>query len=253
MPSADSLVRQVWYPSGTRPVLVAEDEDARGLATSLLSQVIQELWLRQDSELRDWLKSPPPLTTDLSPALANAYVDLATSASPIAQRCLEHADHCLEALGLDHPADPAAAWYSPSGRRLLARNLSQFFQVGESRQAYDRCLAGSDRHCLALLRTVPDLIPSSLLPPTRLTFLRVVLENGGPASYPVLLASSGKPLKARLESASGGNIERSVAEWHRLVIAARPVPTAIRRGQSLAALGWTSLLLVLALRSSRWR
>jgi hypothetical protein len=81
----------------------------------------------------------------------------------------------------------------------------------------------------------------------------VVLETGGPASYPVLLASSGKPLKARLESASGGNIERSVAEWHRLVIAARPVPTAIRRGQSLAALGWTSLLLVLALRSSRWR
>ena len=251
-PPEDSLRRNIWYPAGTRLVFV-ENENVRGLATSVLSQVIQELWLRQDQNLREWMKSPPPVTTDLRDAFTHAYIDLATSASPIAQRCLEDAGKCLEALGLSRPVDPAASWYSPAGRRRLVIDLSRLFLVGESRETYDRCLAGSDQHCGELLHNIPDLIPGSLLPPTRLTFLRIVLENGGPGSYPALLASRGMPLKSRLESAAGGSVERAVAEWHKRVIAARPSPTTIRRRQSLATVGWTALLLVLALRSSRWR
>jgi hypothetical protein len=252
-PAAGSAAGVAWYPRGTRLVFARGDDDARGLATSILSQVIQELWLRQDQELRDWMKSPPPVTTDLSSAFVNAYIDLATSASPMAQRCLEQAGSCLEALGLSRPADPAATWYSPGSRKRLVQDLSQYFQVGEFRDAYDQCLAGSDQHCTELLRKVPDRIPSGVLPPTRLTFLRIVLENGGAGAYPLLLATTGEPLPRRLQSAAGGSLEQSVTEWHRRVLEARPVPTTIRRGQSLAAIGWTALLLVLALRSSRWR
>lgn len=252
-PAEDSLVRHIWYPTGTRVVFVTEDQDARVLAANLLAQIIQELWLRQDPALQAWMKSPPPISTDLSHAFANAYLDLATSASPIAQRCLSDAGECLEALGLARSADPAAEWYSPAGRRGLVVQLGQFFQVGESRQPYDRCISGSDADCLALLRAVPDLIPGTLLPPTRVTFLRVALENGGPGSYPVLLTSSGEPMLARFQLASGGRVEQSVVEWHRRVIAARPHPTSIRQGQAFAAMGWTVLLLGVALRSSRWR
>jgi hypothetical protein len=252
-PEEDSLARSIWYPTGTRLVFVTEDDDTRGVAINLLAQVIQELWQRQDQELRDWMKSPPGVTTDLSAAFSNAYLDLATSASPIAQRCLEDAGECLEALGLARPADPASEWYSPAGRRQLVIQLAQFFQVGEQRQSYDRCVAGQDRACLDLLRAVPDLIPGSLMPPTRLTFLRVVLENGGAGSYPVLLAANGESLTARLRQVSGGNIERSIADWHGRVVAARPRPTSVRDGQALAAAGWSVLLLAFALRSSRWR
>jgi hypothetical protein len=253
LPADDSLARQAWYPPGTRPVFVAPTESERGLATSLLSQVIQELWLRQDRPLQEWLKSPPPITTDISDAFANAYIDLATSSSPVAQHCLEDAGSCLEALGLARPPDPAASWFSPAARRRKVLELKQHFQVGELRRPYDRCVGGSDQHCLALLHQVPDLVASGLLPPTRVTFLGVVLETGGPGSYPVLLASDDTPLLVRFESASGGRIEAAVREWHRRVLAARPAPTTIHRGQSLAAIGWTVLLLVLGLRSSRWR
>ena len=252
-PEEDSLARQIWYPAGTRLVFVNEDDDVRGTATNLLAQVIQELWLRQDQDLRNWMRSPPGVTTDLGPAFSNAYLDLATSASPIAQRCLKDANACPEALGLARPADPAGDWYSPAGRRQLVVRLAQFFQLGESRQSYDRCVTGQDQACLNLLRTVPDLIPGSLLPPTRLTFLRVALEDGGPGSYSILLASNGETISARLQKASGGSVERSVAEWHRRVVAARPRPTSVRRGQAFAAVGWSALLLVFALRSSRWR
>ena len=252
-PKEDSIARQVWYPSGTRLVFVTGDDDARAVAIRLLAQVIQELWLHQDEELRTWLKSPPGVTTDLSPAFSNAYLDLATSASPVAQRCLRNVRECLEALGLARPADPAREWYNPAGRRRLVLQLAQFFQVGESRPAFDRCVLGQDQACLTLLRGVPDLIPGSLLPPTRLTFLRVALENGGANSYPVLLASRGGSMLSRLQEASDGSVERSVAEWHRQVVAARPHPTSMAHGQTFAALGWSALLLGFALRSSRWR
>ena len=252
-PEEDSVARNIWYPTGTRLVFVMEDDDVRGVAINLLAQVIQELWQRQDQELRNWMKSPPGVTTDLGPAFSNAYLDLATSASPVAQRCLVDAGKCLEALGLARPADPAGEWYGPAGRRQLVVQLASFFQIGESRQSFDRCVSGHDQQCLNLLRTIPELIPGSLMPPTRLTFLRVVLENGGPGSYPALLASTGDSLTARLQRASGGSVERSVVEWHHRVVAARPRPTSMRRGQAFAAAGWSALLLALALRSSRWR
>jgi hypothetical protein len=234
-------------------VFAPVDDPVRGLATGLLAQVTQGLWLGQDQQLRDWLKSPPPITTDLSGAFSAAYLDLATSASPIAQRCLADVRECRAALGLARPEDPAAEWYSPAGRRQLALQLSQLFQLGESRLPYDRCIFGSDPDCQALLRAVPDFIPSPLLPPTRTTFLRVALEQGGAGSYPILLASAGYPIEARMAQASGAPNDVSVGEWHRRVIAARPPPTTIRGSQAVAAVGWTALLLTFALRSSRWR
>ena len=253
-PPDDSLVRQVWYPKGTRLVFVAEDGGPTPVAAaSLLAQVTQELWLRLDRDLQDWLKSPPLISTDVRNGFAHAYLDLATSASPIAQRCLADAGHCMDALALSRPLDPAAEWYSPAGRRGLVLQLGQPFRVGDSRQSYDRCQTGSDQDCLALLREIPDQIPGVLLPQTRMSFLRVVLENGGANSYPVLLDSRGRRIRERFEAASSGKVDQSVAEWHRRVVGARPRPTTVKQGQAMAALGWAALLLVLALRSSRWR
>ena len=252
-PRQDSTVGRVLYPRNTRLVFAPENEVAGDLATSLLAQITQEIWLNQDEGLREWMKAPPSIATDLSGAYSAAYLDLVTSASPIAQRCLAQVEACLEALGLERPADPAADWYSPGGRRQLVIQFSQNFQIGESRQSYDRCITGSDRDCLTLLRDVADLIPGTLLPPTRTTFLRVALENGGPGSYPVLLASAGQPIALRLAQTSGASIAVSVREWHGRVIAARPSPTTIRGSQALAAIGWTAVLVSVALRSSRWR
>lgn len=252
-PPRDSNFGKIIYPHQSRLVFVPEEDPVRGLATALLAQITQELWLGQDEELRNWMKSPPPVTPDLSQAFSAAYLDLATSASPIGQRCLSDTGACREALGLGRPSEPAAAWYSPIGRRQLVTQMSHLFQVGESRQSYDRCVTGSDRDCLFLLRDVPELIPSPLLPPTRATFLRVAMEKGGPGSYPVLLASRGQPMEARFRQASGTDSDQLVQEWHRRVLAARPPPTTIRSGQALAAMGWTAVLLTLALRSSRWR
>ncbi len=252
-PPTDSPPGRVWFPPHTRLVFATEEDPVRGLAISLLAQVSQDLWLHQDQALRDWMKSPPPITTDLSGAFAAAYLDLATSAAPVAQRCLTDSRACGEALALARPADPAAEWYSPAGRRQLVVQLSAFLQPGESRQSYDRCVEGSDQDCLALLRGVPDLIPSSLLPPTRTTFLRVVLEHGGPGSYPVLLSSAGQPMEARFRRSSGLAREQVLADWHQRVIAARPPPTTMRGGQAFAAVAWSVILLSFGLRSSRWR
>jgi len=251
-PPEDSAVGRVRYPRNTRLVFAPENAVARDLATSLLAQITQEIWLKQDPGLREWMKAPPPVTTDLSGAFSAAYLDLATSSSPVAQRCLLAASACAEALGLARPSDPAADWYTPGGRRQLVVRLSQSFQAGETRQPFDRCITGSDRDCLALLRDVPELIPGTLLAPTRTTFLRVALEKGGPGSYPVLLASSGQPIQDRMAQPSG-SLEKSVGEWRRRVIAARPAATTIHPGQAGAALGWTALLVAIALRSSRWR
>ena len=252
-PPEDSTRARVWYPPNTRLVFATEEDPVRGLAMSLLAQVSQDLWLRQDQDLRDWMKSPPPITTDVSGAYGAAYLDLATSAAPVAQRCLTDVRACGEALGLARPADPARDWYSPAGRRYLVTQLSGFFQPAESRQSYDRCITGSDPDCLALLREVPDHIPSTLLPPTRVTFLRVALEHGGAGSYLALLSSAGQPMEARLRQAAATPTGPLLEDWHRRVIAARPPPAQMSRGHAMAIIGWTAVLLTFALRSSRWR
>jgi hypothetical protein len=238
------------------PVLAPATDRVRGLAVNLMGKVHQRVWNRLDPEIRNWLGAPIAPTLDPERVPGSSYLDLVTASAPPAIACFGgDLPGCIGALGLERPADPGLAWYAPEGRRELVGRLSQVLRVGEAgRQRFDLCInAGRDDLCQDLLRQIAGTVPPPLTPATRETLLRMALRNGGPEALTRLLASPGEPMARRLSQAAATDLISLLGEWRTRVIAARPAPTVLHPREASMALVWVGLLLVLSLRSSRWR
>jgi hypothetical protein len=251
--SAHSELRHV-RGLGT-PVLAPADDRVTQLAMNLIGQVHQVLWQRFDPALREWLAAPLAPTLEPARFPGNSYIDLVTSASPPAGACFGGSmAGCLHALGLERPADPGMAWYSASGRRELVGRMSQVLRTGASTHQFASCVHGhSDQDCQALLRRAAPLIPPPLNPQTRSTLLRLALARGGPEALSRLFHSPGDPIARRLADVAGQDPAVLLREWHRHILAAKPPPTTLTLPQAWTTIMWAGLLVLVALRSSRWR
>jgi hypothetical protein len=236
-------------------VLAPEGDRVRQLAMNLMGQVYQALWQRFDPALREWLAAPLAPTLEPARIPGNSYIDLVTSASPPARECFRgDMEGCGNALGLERPADPALTWYSESGRRELVGRLSQLLRTGARTDQFASCVHGrSDQDCQTLLRQVSTVIPPPLSPQNRATLLRLALVEGGPEALTRLLQAPNDPIAQRLADAAGQDPTGLLREWHRRTLAAKPPPTTLTLPQAWAASMWAGILVLVALRSSRWR
>ena len=236
-------------------VLAPEGDGGRQLAMNLMGQVHQALWQRFDPALREWLGAPLPPTLEPARIAGNSYVDLVTSASPPAGDCFRGSmEACGQALGLERPADPALTWYSERGRRELVGRLSQLLRTGASAGQFASCVHGrSDQDCQTLLRRESQVIPPPLNPQARATVLRLALARGGPEALTRLLQSPSDLIARRLADAAGQESAALLQQWHRHILAAKPLPTTLTLPQAWATMMWAGVLVLVALRSSRWR
>src|SRR6266550_2257663 len=155
--------------------------------------------------------------------------------------------------------NPLQQWYPSAGERraLVLRSFAEYFGYsdhGAGKPALQSCGAGSDSACTELLRSLPPgALPRPLTYDARAALVHIALRRGGREAYHRLVATPGAPIADRLASAAGVSVDSLVALWRSEILAARPAPVTLPPRGPWAALGWTAVFAVCALRSSRWR
>src|SRR5438132_518515 len=221
----------------------------------LASQSVERLQVRADSLLREWRR-------------ANALADMVDS--------LNHARAggtdtisvgALRIVTIPSPARlreaAARAWpvidslYGSEARQLEQRPylIAPYDPATTSpKPALQPCRAGSDSACTELLRSLPaGVLPRPLTYDARAALVHVALRLGGREAYHRLVATPGTPIADRLAAAAGVSVDSVVALWRSEILTARPAPVTVPPWGPWAALGWTAVFAVCALRSSRWR
>jgi hypothetical protein len=210
-----------------------------------------------DRRLADWLGEPIRPIRRPEHDRARVYVRLVTAPSEVARVCfLGDIDRCTTALDLVDTVDAFLQWYpSASERRhVLQVGFSDYFARAASEATWHACVRGSDTACVALLRSLPaGSIPRILDSDARRLLIHVALQIGGREAYGRLLADSNASPSERLAGAAGVPADTIVARWRAAIIASRPKPVTLPSWGLLAALGWTIVLAVCGMRSSRWR
>jgi len=238
-------------------IQVPWDQDVASLAMLLLTTVPIG---RPDRALQDWLGgSVLPIIHPVQ-AGAAVYVQLVTAPSQAARSCFLGAiSDCRNALALGESPDPLQQWYPSAGERraLVFRSFAEYFGYsdhGARKPALQSCGAGSDSACTELLRSLPpEALPRPLTYDARAALVHLALRLGGRAAYHRLVGRPGAPIADRLAGAAGVSVDSLVAQWRSEILAARPAPVTLPPWGPWAALGWTAVFAVCALRSSRWR
>jgi hypothetical protein len=244
-----------WSTIGERRVHApaSVDELADGLAS-----LVEEFAMRgSDSTLSAWVMvGRVPLLPASRSELADAYIELATTESLVLRRCRAHdASACLDALGVDSmPGTRLTRWYTPDDYRSMVRVTAPPQQDSAAVEAWLRCreLGDADGCRVAAQAITNERIPLPLSGSARFTFFRAVLDAGGPGSFDRLLSASG-PLKERLATAANGRLDDVVLRWLDTVESSRPDRMKLRPSLVFASLGWTCIVVALALtRRTSW-
>src|SRR5205823_1329924 len=244
-------------PMRRSAIQVPRNQDVASLAMLLLTNVPIG---RPDRALQDWLGgSVLPIIHPVQ-ARAAVYVQLVTAPSHAARSCfLGGMSDCRNALALGESPDPLQQWYPSAGERraLVLRSFAEYFGYsdhGARKPALQSCGAGSDSACTELLRSLPpEALPRPLTYDARAALVHLALRLGGREAYHRLVARPGAPIADRLAGAAGVSVDSLVAQWRSEILTARPTPVTLPPWGPWAALGWTAVFAVCALRSSRWR
>jgi hypothetical protein len=242
-----TIGRQRVHPPATA------DELAGGLAS-----LVEQFAMRgSDSALSAWVMvGRAPLLPATRSELADAYIELATTESIALRRCRAHdVSACLDALGVDSmPGTRLARWYTPDDYRSMVRVTAPPKQDSAAVDAWLRCRErGDDNGCRIAARAITnERIPLPLSGSARFTFFREVLEAGGPGSFDRLLSTPGS-MKERLTTAANGRLDDVVLRWLDSVESSRPDRMKLRPSLVFASLGWTCVVVALALtRRTSW-
>ena len=234
-------------------VMASEDATVTDVAFQLVRAASVALGQKADTVLTNWLG--PMLLPDATASVerSHVYVELVTAPSTAVRRCYAGAvASCAAALGTVE-GDRALLWYDASERRtVVGRNLESAQHLGLY-AASRACLEQeSDAACLEVLHALPWLEPP-LSNEARQSLARVALSLGGRRAFVRLSESAGRPLTQRLAIAAEVPLDSLLHRWRDLVIAARPHPVTLAARFAWAALGWSVVFGLLALRSTRWR
>ena len=238
-------------------IQVPWDKDVASLATMLLTTVPIG---RPDAALQNWLGGPVVPIVHPVQARAAVYAQLVTAPSQVARNCfLGVMNDCRNALTLAQARDTLEQWYPSAAeqRALVFKSFAEFLTFsdhGAHKPALQSCRAGSDSACSELLRSLPPgALPRPLTYDARAALVQIALRLGGREAYHRLVATPGKPIADRLAGAAGVSVDSLVSLWRSEILAARPAPVTVPPWGPWAALGWTAVFAVCALRSSRWR
>jgi len=240
-------VQQLQQVMGSKEATVAD------VAFQLVRAASVAIGQRTDTTLTSWLG--PMLLPDATPNVerSHVYVELVTAPAIAVRRCYSGVvESCAAALGTV-AGDRALLWYdAPERRTVVGRNLESAQHLGlyaASRACLDQ---ESDAACLEVLHALPWLEPP-LSTEARQSLARVALSLGGRRAFVRLSERTGRPLTQRLAIAAAVPLDSLIHQWRDLVIAARPRPVTLSARFAWAALGWSVVFGLLALRSTRWR
>src|SRR5438552_1668150 len=244
-------------PTLRSAIQVPWDKDVASLAMIFLTNVPIG---RPDAGLQNWLGGPVAPIIHPAQARATVYVELVTAPFQAARNCfLGVMNDCRTALTLGQSPDHVEQWYPSAAERraLVFRSFAEYFGYsdhGARKPALQSCGAGSDTACTELLRSLPPgALPRPLTYDARAALAHIALRLGGREAYHRLVATPGAPIADRLAGAAGVSVDSLVAQRRSEILAARPAPVTLPPWGPWAALGWTAVFAVCALRSSRWR
>jgi len=230
------------------------DLDVRATATLLLTTVNAP---RFDAALADWLGSGLRPTLHPQSERAAVFVQLLTVPSEAVRACfLGDIAHCKDVLQLGDSIGLLERWYATPAEReaLVASSFTDYFARGATAPSLQNCRQHRDDACTSLLQSLPPgSLPRPLAHAARILLVREALRAGGRDAYRRLVARPSAPIRERLASAAGMDIDSLVARWRNAALAARPKPLTLPWWAGFAAIGWTAFFGLCALRSSRWR
>ena len=244
-----------WTSSTHRPIPASATSVQ--VADALASMVEQFALQGVDSAFGAWtMVGLIPLRPARPSDVADAYIEIMTAESVALRRCLAaDAEACLDVLGVDSlPGTRLARWYTPRDYRALLRVVSPAREDSAAVAAWIRCREDRDEPACVVAATslANDRVPTPLSATGRVTFLREVLEAGGPDAYARLVTTEGS-VRTRLTKAAGMPLDAVVARWRARISDSRPERMRLRPGLVVASLGWTGALLGLALiRRGSW-
>src|SRR5574341_1731 len=251
------LEGQLPAPEGAVTVNLPAEFYVTTLMRSLVHQASVLIAERQDSTLSAWLRATFVPYGIRSDAYGSIYLELVTTSWSKAHGCyVGDLAACRAALGVAGREDPIVNWYDGVDRRLLAAGYRETPFWNRLRgDVLGRCARGStDEPCIAALRDIPrSSVPAPLSASASFSLLETVLDVGGRDAYGRLLSRPDRPLEGRLAAAAGLSSDSLFALWRHRVLAARPRTVGLSPGGAWAAVLWSTILGILALRSTRWR
>jgi hypothetical protein len=197
-----------------------------------------------------------PLRAASDAEAADAYVEYATTESAVVRRCrARETAACLDALGVDSSAGSRLdRWYTADDYRALVRTAAPARDDSAAVAAWIRCRrTGEEASCMIAARALTNArVPLPLSPSVRFGFLREVLDAGGKGAFDRLVSSTGT-VRDRLTAAAGEPLDRTVIRWLDRLERSRPRRMPIPATLLVASLGWSGLILGLALvRRTSW-
>ncbi len=260
LPQYPYIVRAIDPDSGVRRTVlhvgveVPWDLDVRGTTTVLLTTVTAPHF---DPTLGDWLGTALRPTLRPRDERTAVFVQLVTAPSDAVRRCfLGDIARCKDVLQVSDSTGLLERWYVTAAEReaLVTQVFADYFARGATASSLQNCRRHRDDACTALLQSLPPgSLPRPLAHAARLVLVREALRAGGRDAYRRLVARPSAPIGERLASAAGMEIDSVIVRWRNEVLAARPKPLTPPWWASFAAIGWTALFGLCALRSSRWR
>ncbi len=228
------------------------------LAEAIAAVAGRTFWAGTDPVLQGWRESADPVWTVREVNLEALYEQMVTSSWTIPRRCfLGDIASCRDLLALDPTNHVLLASYTPEERELMVGRVASY---ALSRVPSDKIGACMTRHDAARCAEVlvgafpaPWSPRGALAPPGRQALLALALEVGGAGAFDTLVASAPAPMGERLARTAGVSTDSLVTRWRNVILAARPQTIAVTPAGGWAAMGWATLLGLMALWSSRWR
>lgn len=225
--------------------------DVSELARGLERAAAQAVWQRQDARLLDWLRSGYPAEPLVVERVAGIAEKLAAMPARPNPACLHGMlPACAVALGLRLGADTLAEWYEPATWPRLASTVPGLY--GPIALTRDQCVDGSDlMACRSLLS--PERVPTPVGEDGRRYLVELALAAGGDGAFGRLTGDTAASIEHRLADASGIPIDTLLGHWIATVYTAGRRGRSPGGGETLLIFGWSAVVLMLAVRGSRWR
>ncbi len=262
IPDAPLLVEfardeRIRVPQGVGLYLIRHIGGTEEVAAELVRYIKLTTWEGLDADLLQWIRSPSgfaPLTKTQAEVV---YTELATAPWESVRRCYDgEVAACARVLDLESAADTASLWYTPEEqRRAIERHGGSWWMTMTVRTSpdYIGCVDGDDRACAAFLNEHMWIIGWPLSVTARESMLRVALAAGGEGVLGRLAQPGAGSTGSRLAAAAGIPRDSLIALWRDRILAAAPDQVVLTGSVGGTALLWVLLLVLIAMRSTRWR
>jgi len=185
---------------------------------------------------------------------ARVYREIATMPAQVARSCLaKDSAACWALLNLEVGPSPLRVWYTPAERQALVVRRAYYVERAGG-DLLLRCTdQGSTEACDELIDRMPPRFREPSSNRARTVMLSVALQAGGVGAWARLLEAEPMPPGDALRHISGLSADELAGQWRDVILAARPNVHAGFGLTQLATALWVLLLVVLAMRSTRWR